>query len=171
MNVKVLSAIGISGLLMAGGVWSASASSTSGYDLFKTSMKNIHNLNSFTADVQASLSDNGKEIYQVSSVSQQDIKSDTSNSSFTINNGNAAKKVEFFSNDQQEIVKSSDDESYYVEQENEGKDEGKKENQKEEELTPQMQKDIEGIFDSLTKNYQDSITIEKVGKWKYRIAA
>ena len=52
MNVKMLGAIGISGLLMVGGVVSASASSTSGYDLFKTSVKNMQTVNSFTADVK-----------------------------------------------------------------------------------------------------------------------
>ena len=42
MNLKVLSAVGISGLLMAGGVMTAAASaSLSGYDLFKTSVKNM----------------------------------------------------------------------------------------------------------------------------------
>lgn len=160
MNVKMLGAIGISGLLMVGGVVSASASSTSGYDLFKTSVKNMHNVNSFTADVQASLSDNGKVIYQVSSISQQDIKGDASSSSFTINNGSVSKKVDLFDNGQQEIVKSSDDESYYVKQDSEGKDQGKADN--EEEQSPQMQKDIEAIFDALTKNYQDSITSNKL---------
>ena len=158
MNVKVLSAIGISGLLMAGGVWSASAASTSGYDLFKTSVKNMQNLDSFTADVQASLSDNGKDIYQVSAVSQQDIKGDTSNNSFTINNGNATKKVDVYSNDQQEVLKSNDDESYYVKQDSDRKDHRKEEKDKEEKRSPQMQRDIEAIFDSLTTNYQDSIT-------------
>ena len=162
MNVKVLSAIGISGLLMAGGVWSASAASTSGYDLFKTSVKNMQNLDSFTADVQASLSDNGKDIYQVSSVGQQDIKGDTSNYSFTINNGKVTKKVDLYSNDQQEVVKSNDDESYYIKQDSDRADHRKEENDKEDKQSPQMQKDIEAIFDALTTNYQDSITSKKL---------
>lgn len=162
MNVKVLSAIGISGLLMAGGVWSASASSTSGYDIFKTSVKNMHNVESFTADVQASLSDNGNEIFQVSSVSKQDIKGDASSGSVNINNGSVAKKVDFYSNDHQKIVKTSDDANYYVEQDHEARAGGESDNQKEDQLSPQMQKDIEGIFDAFTKNYQDSITSNKL---------
>ena len=52
----------------------------------------MHNVNSFTADVQASLSDNGKEIYQVSSVSQMDLKGDASSSSVSINNGSVVKR-------------------------------------------------------------------------------
>ena len=79
----------------------------------------MQNVNSFTADVQASLSDNGKEIYQVSSLSQLDMKGDASSSSVTINNGSVSKKVEFYSNGHQEIVKSSDDENYYVKQDSE----------------------------------------------------
>ena len=48
MNFKILRAIGISGLLMAGGVVSASAfASSSGYDLFKTSVKKMHNCEQF----------------------------------------------------------------------------------------------------------------------------
>ncbi|MDP4087394.1 MAG: hypothetical protein Q8934_22785, partial [Bacillota bacterium] len=73
MNKKVLAAVGISSLLMAGGVLSASAS-TSGYDLFKTSLKKTHDVNSFTAHIQGSLEDNGKVVYQVDSLSQEDLK-------------------------------------------------------------------------------------------------
>ena len=163
MNFKVLSAVGISGLLMAGGVMTAAASaSSSGYDLFKTSVKNMHQLDSFTANTQASLSDNGNEIYQISSLSQLDLKGDQSRSSVSINNGSESKTLELYSNDYQDIVKSSDDEKYYVEQESEEERAGDTENEKEEEITPQMQKDIEGIFDSLTKNYQDSIKSKKM---------
>lgn len=163
MNFKVLSAVGISGLLMAGGVMTAEASaSSSGYDLFKTSVKNMHQLDSFTANTQASLSDNGNEIYQISSLSQLDLKGDQSRSSVSINNGSESKTLELYSNDYQDIVKSSDDEKYYVEQESEEERAGDTENEKEEEITPQMQKDIEGIFDSLTKNYQDSIKSKKM---------
>ena len=163
MNFKVLSAVGISGLLMAGGVMTAAASaSSSGYDLFKTSVKNMHQLDSFTANTQASLSDNGNEIYQISSLSQLDLKGDQSRSSVSINNGSESKKLELYSNDHQDIVKSSDDEKYYVEQDSEEERAGDTENEKEEEITPQMQKDIEGIFDSLTKNYQDRIDAKKL---------
>jgi len=160
MNFKVLSAVGISGLLMAGGVLSTSAfASSSGYDLFKTSVKKTQTVNSFTADINASLSDNGKEIYQVSSVSQMDLKGDASSSSVNIQNGSVSKEVNVYSKDHQEIVKSNGDENYYVKQ---GRHKGNEENHKEEKPSPQMQKDIENIFDALTKNYQDSITSQKL---------
>ena len=160
MNFKVLSAVGISGLLMAGGVLFTSAfASSSGYDLFKTSVKKTQTVNSFTADVNASLSDNGKEIYQVSSVSQMDLKGDASSSSVNIQNGSVSKEVNVYSKDHQEIVKSNGDENYYVKQE--GRKAMKRIIRKKD-PSPQMQKDIENIFDTLTKNYQDSITSRKL---------
>lgn len=76
MNKKVLAAVGVSGLLMAGGVLSASAS-TSGYDLFKTAVKKTHTINSFTAQTSASLTDNGKEIYQVDSLNAVNLKDES----------------------------------------------------------------------------------------------
>ncbi|RDW22315.1 hypothetical protein CWR48_01000 [Oceanobacillus arenosus] len=162
MNFKVLSAVGISGLLMAGGVMTATVSaSSSGYDLFKTSVTNMQHLDSFTANVQASLSDNGNEIYQISSVSQMDLKGDQSRSSVSINNGSASKKLELYSNDHQDIFKSNVDEKYYVEQDS-GEEHAEVEGEEKEQISPQMQKDIEGIFDSLTKNYQDSIDTKKL---------
>ena len=91
-----------------------------------------------------------------------DLKGDQSRSSVSINNGSESKKLELYSNDHQDIVKSSDDEKFYVEQDSEEERADDTENEKEEEITPQMQKDIEGIFDSLTKNYQDSIESKKL---------
>lgn len=158
MNKKVLAAVGISGLLMAGGVLSASAS-TSGYDLFKTSLKKTHDVNSFTAHVQGSLQDNGKVVYQVDSLSQEDLKAKAGSSSVSVENGGKAEKVDFFNKDHQSIVKSSKDNKYYVSQGKEaGKYKEKYQNHKEKQLSPQMQKDAEAIFDALTKNYQDKIT-------------
>ena len=81
----------------------------------------MHQLDSFTANIQASLSDNGNEIYQISSLSQLDLKGDQSRSSVSINNGSESKKLELYSNDHQDIVKSSDDEKFYVEQDSEGR--------------------------------------------------
>lgn len=156
MNKKIISAVGISGLLMAGGVLSASAS-TSGYDLFKTSVKKTQQVKSFTAHVQASLKDNGTEVYSVDSLNKENLKSDSGSSSVTVNNGGKTSQMDFYNNDQQSVVKSSKDNKYYVKQEGEKKWHHA-EMKHEDKLSPQKQKDIEAIFDALTKNYQDSIT-------------
>jgi hypothetical protein len=167
MKKKVLAAVGISGLLMVGGVVSASASS-SGYDLFKTAVKKTHNVSSFTAHVQASLEDNGKEVYKVDSLNLVNLKDDASQSTVNIDNGGTSTNVDFYSKDNQSVVKSSKDVNYYVKQETERKSESKNEKQKEE-LSPAMQKDVEAIFDALTKNYQNNITTNDLGNGKTEI--
>ncbi|WP_066064762.1 hypothetical protein [Neobacillus soli] len=164
MKKKVLAAVGISGLLMAGGVLSASASS-SGYDLFKTAVKKTHNVSSFTAHVQANLKDNGKEVYKVDSLNVVNLKNDASSSTISVNNGGTSSKIALYSKDHQNVVKSSKDKNYYLKQEKEHKAESKHEKQKEE-LSPAMQKDVEAIFDALTKNYQNSITTKDAGNGK-----
>ncbi|SMQ86851.1 hypothetical protein SAMN05444673_6917 [Bacillus sp. OV166] len=164
MKKKVLAAVGISGLLMAGGVLSASAES-SGYDLFKTAVKKTHKVSSFTAHVQASLEDNGKEVYTADSLNLVNLKDDASRSTISINNGGGSTNVDFYSKDHQSVVKSSKDDNYYVKQEKESKSESKDEEQNDE-LSPAMQKDVEAIFDALTKNYQNSITTNDLGNGK-----
>lgn len=165
MKTKVLAAVGISGLLMAGGVLTASAS-TSGYDLFKTAVKKTHTVNSFTAHVQGSLTDNGKVVYQVNSLNTENLKDDTGNSTVSVTNGGTTTKVDFFTKNHQTVLKSSKDDSYYVKQEKEHKYDAKRKEHKDEELSPQMQKDVEAIFDALTKNYQDKITSKDLGNGK-----
>lgn len=164
MKKKVLAAAGISGLLMAGGVLSASASS-SGYDLFKTAVKKTHNVSSFTANVQANLEDNGKEVYKVDSLNIVNLKDDASSSTISVNKGGTSAKVDLYSKDHQNVVKSSKDDNYYVKQENERKSKSKDVKHKDE-LSPAMQKDVEAIFDALTKNYQNSITSKDLGNGK-----
>ncbi len=156
MKKKVLVAAGISGLLMAGGVLSASAS-TSGYDLFKTSVKKTQTVNSFAAHTAASLTDNGKEIYKVDSSNIANVKDETGNSSVSVTSGGTTTKVDYFSTADQKVVKSSKDESYYVKQESADKNKADRKEHKDENLSPQMQKDVEAIFDAVTKNYQDKI--------------
>ncbi|CAH2712991.1 hypothetical protein BACCIP111895_00124 [Neobacillus rhizosphaerae] len=161
MNKKVLAVAGISGLLMVGGVLSASAS-TSGYDLFKTAVKKTHTINSFTAHTSASLSDNGKEMYLVDSLNTANLKDESGNSNVSVTNGGTTTKVDYFSKANQTVVKSSKDDKYYVKEESEHKKEFKHKEHKDENLSPKMQKDVEAIFDALTKNYQDKITAKDI---------
>ncbi|WP_026575640.1 hypothetical protein [Bacillus sp. UNC438CL73TsuS30] len=160
MKSKVIAAVGISGLLMAGGVLSASAS-TSGYDLFKTAVKKTQTINSFSAHIKGSLTDNDKVVYHVDSINTENLKNDSSNSSTSVSKNGTTTKVDFYSQDNKEIVKSSNDVNYYVKQEKAGKHEVKDEKEKER-FSPAMQKDVEAIFDALTKNYQDSITTKDI---------
>ncbi|MDQ6601062.1 hypothetical protein [Bacillus salipaludis] len=162
MKSKVIAAVGISGLLMAGGVLSASAS-TSGYDLFKTAVKKTQTINSFSAHIKGSLTDNDKVVYQVDSINTENLNNDSSNSSTSVSKNGTTTKVDFYSQDNKEIVKSSNDVNYYVKQEKADKHEVKDEKEKEG-LSPAMQKDVEAIFDALTKNYQDSITTKDISK-------
>ncbi|MFJ7724784.1 hypothetical protein ACIQXV_01345 [Neobacillus sp. NPDC097160] len=162
MNKKVLAAAGISGLLMAGGVLSASAS-TSGYDLFKTAVKKTHTIDSFAAHTTASLTDNGKEIYQVDSLNTLNVKDESGNSTVSVTNGGTTTKVDYFSKADQTVVKSSKDDNYYVKQETEHKKASNEKEHNDENLSPQMQKDVEAIFDAVTKNYQDKITTKDGG--------
>ncbi|HEY2419880.1 MAG TPA: hypothetical protein VGI04_00600 [Neobacillus sp.] len=162
MKSKVLAAVGISGLLMAGGVITASAS-TSGYDLFKTAVKKTQNVNSFTAHTSGSLTDNGKVVYQVDSLNTTNLKDESGSSTVSVTNSGTTTKVDYYSMANQSVVKSSKDDSFYVKQENDHKGKVNRKENKDEKLSPQMQKDVEAIFDAVTKNYQDKITSSDIG--------
>jgi hypothetical protein len=158
MKKKVLAAVGISGLLMTGGVLSASASGN-GYQLFKDSVKKTETLTNFTSHVQASLTDNGTKIYSVNSLSSENLPTHEGSSSISVTNGGKTTNVNYYSQNHQTIIKSSNDANYYVRQ---GHVE-KNENHEGHKLSPQMQKDVEAIFDAITTNYQDKITATKSG--------
>jgi hypothetical protein len=153
---KILTAAGISGLLMAGGVLSASAS-TSGYDTFKTAVKKTYAVNSFTAHVQGSLTDNGKVIYQVDSVNKEDVKTHATDSLTNVINNGIASQFSINSLNHQEVMENSKDNVYYVRQGNKNGHENM--NHKEGKPSAQVQQGIENIFDALTKNYQDKIQL------------
>jgi hypothetical protein len=146
LNRKVLAAVGISGLLMAGGVLSASAS-TSGYDLFKSSLKKTYDVQSLTAHVEGTLQDNGKVVYRINSLAQENFKTDVCSTSISVKNEDRIEKVDLQNENQQLVVKSSNDDNYYVKQGNKWGSQKDKHKQ----VSPQMQQQVEAIFDSFTK--------------------
>ncbi|MDQ0199675.1 hypothetical protein [Neobacillus ginsengisoli] len=165
MKKKVLAAVGISGLLMAGGVLSASASASgNGYQLFKDSVKKTQTLTNFTSHVEASLTDNGKKLYSVNSLSSENLTAQAASSNVNVTKGGKTTNLNYYSKNHQTIVKSSNDTNYYVRQGHVEKNEQQKnENHNGHKLSPQMQKDVEAIFDAITTNYQDKINSSDLG--------
>ena len=71
MNKKLLAVIGISGTLILGSVYSISAN-TSGYDLYKSALKQTHTADSATVSIKLNVEDNQKSIFSADSIFKSD---------------------------------------------------------------------------------------------------
>ena len=71
MNKKILAVIGISGTLLLGSVYSISAN-TSGYDLYKSALKQTHTADSATVSMKLNVEDNQKSIFSADSIFESD---------------------------------------------------------------------------------------------------
>jgi|SRR3954463_8280736 hypothetical protein len=71
MNKRLLAVIGISGTLLLGSVYSISAN-TSGYELYKSALKQTHTADSATVGIRLNVEDNQKPIFSADTVFESD---------------------------------------------------------------------------------------------------
>lgn len=151
MNKKVIAVIGISGALMLGSVYSISANS-SGYDLYKSALKNTHQLQSSTMDVSFDLQNNDKNIFSADYTIKNDSVTDGMEGNGTVTNGIKESSYEMYKQDGQWLVKKQDENKVYV-KEKSSNPHGMNTDSKE------LQEDMEKLVDALTKNLQQKITV------------
>lgn len=153
MNKKFVAIIGISGVLMLGSVYSISAS-TSGYETYKSALKNTHEFQSSTMNMGVSMTDNSSEIFsadaKVKYAGEGLIQISTS-----MKNESETSSAEMFRQDGQMIIKKDNDEIYYVMEKKQGENFHQK-------GTEELRQDLEKLVDAATKNIQDNITLDSI---------
>jgi hypothetical protein len=153
MNKKFMTIIGISGALMLGSVYSISAS-TLGYETYKSALKNTHEFQSSTMNMEFSLTDNSNEIFSADAKLKSAGEGLTQMSTSMKNETNTI-SVEMFRQAGQMILKKDQDEIYYVMEKKQGENFHHK-------GTEELRKDLENLIDVATKNIQDNIRLDSI---------
>lgn len=150
MNKKMLAVIGISGTLLLGSVYSISAN-TSGYDLYKSALKQTHTADNATLSMKLNVEDNQKSIFLADSVNQvHSISTRLANETETTNMNMYKQDGNWY------VMKDGVDTTYKMDTSNNPHHTN----------TAELQDDVENLIDVMTKNLQQHITVaeEKNGK-------
>jgi hypothetical protein len=152
-GVVILSAIGISSVVMVTSGFAAMAS-TSGYSVYKDAIKATRSLDSVALSGGITLKDNGTSLVNVTGSVKADLANETQSGSATIDSSGKTQTVEVYRQRKQTITKSSDSDVYYQEQERQGKQKDEKPESK------QIPQEVENMIDSLVGNLQNSVTLD-----------
>ena len=154
MNKKLLGVIGVSGAILLGSVYSISAN-TSGYELYKSALKQTHEANSATMNIDFTLKDNQKSLLSGSTLYKADMENLLSSMSTQLANEKESSSMDMFKQDGAWYVKKEGIDSVYK------MEMSKNPHHKN---TTELKDDMENLIDVMTKNLQQQITVaEKDG--------
>ena len=152
MNKKILAVIGISGTLLLGSVYSISAS-TSGYELYKSALKQTHQADSATVNIKLSVEDNQKSIFSADTTFESDSVNQVSSISTLLANETETSSMNIYKQDSHwYVMKDGLDTVYQIDMSNNPHHTN----------TAELQDDVENLIDVMTKNLQQQITVAEV---------
>ncbi len=151
----MIAVVGISGVLLLGGVYSALAN-TSGYDMYKEALKKTHQLDSTTMNMSLALEDSSKELYRMDSVVKTNRIENLIEMESTETNGIDQMSYEMAKQDGGFFVHKEDENKVYV-MESKGYHHDSDLEGNESKV---FRKELELLVDVLTKKYQKKITVE-----------
>lgn len=149
MNKKVLAAIGISGALMLGSVYSISAN-TSGYDLYKEALKKTHSAESVTLNFNLKLEDNKKSLITSQSIFKSDSVNQVNSISTRMSNDSEVSNMNMYKQNGNWFVMKDGLGTVYK------MDTSKNPHHSN---TAELKDDVENLIDVMTKNLQQQITV------------
>jgi hypothetical protein len=153
MNKKLLGVMGISGAILLGSVYSISAN-TSGYELYKSALKQTHEAKSATMNIDFKLEDNNQSLLSASTLYKADMEKQVSSMTTQIANDKESSSMNMYKQDGVWYAeKAGVDSIYKVEM-----------NSPHHKNTTELKDDMENLIDVMTKNLQQQITVaEKNG--------
>lgn len=147
------SAIGISSVVLITSGFTALAS-TSGYEAYKSALKNTKTLNSVSVQAKVQLKDNGSSLFSGSGSLKADLAGKADSASATLQVQGGERTVNYYKQDGKTIVKESGSDVYYVEQD--GKKKGERDREK---FDGQVPQEVENVVDALVGNLKDYVTL------------
>lgn len=155
--VAMVTALAIGGTLLVGTSFAALAE-TSGYDVYKTAVKNTKDIKNATAAVTATVSDNNaaSPLLTVNANLLMDKNKDALSSKTEFKTSAFDKTEEIYSENGKTIMKSSDSNVYTV---NEHMGKMNKINKTEE--NPEVSQSIEGLIDAVVGDKKNNFTIKQ----------
>lgn len=149
MNKKLLAVIGISGTLLLGSVYSISAN-TSGYELYKSALKQTHQADSATVGIKLNVADNQKSIFSADTTFESDSVNQVSSISTHLANQTETSNMNMYKQDGDwYVMKDGLDTVYQMDMSNNPHHTN----------TAELQDDVENLIDVMTKNLQQQITV------------
>ena len=150
--------LGISSVMMITTGVSAFAS-TSGYDAYKSALKNTRTIQNVAVQASASLQDNGNVLASAAGNFKISLDKQAASGSADVKANGATQSVNFYKQKDQTVLKSSSNDTYYVQQE---RDKGKNKNdaKEKETLDPQISQQVETVIDALVGNLKDYVAVD-----------
>ncbi|MEI7026240.1 hypothetical protein [Paenibacillus sp. y28] len=153
--VMLGSVVGISSVVMAATGFSALAS-TSGYEAYKSALKQTKAVQNVTVQAGASLQDNGLELVRASGNVRIAADNQAASGTAEISANGASQSVSFFKQADQTVVKPGAEETYYVKQWDKAK-QGMNSAHKDD---PEVSAQVETVIDALLGNLKDYVAVE-----------
>lgn len=148
------SAVGISSIVMVTTGFSALAS-TSGYEAYKSALKNTKTVQNVAVQAEAALQDNGVALASAKGDFKVSLDSKTASGSADVVVGGNQQALSFYKESNQTVLKSAASDVYFVKQENEKKH--KIEKKLNETEIPQQ---VETVIDALVGNLKDFVAVD-----------
>lgn len=105
--------VGISSIVLLTSAYTVMADTSSGYELYKSAVKQTKATKNVTADIDVSLTDNGKELLAVDATMKNESAS-LGSGNVTIRANGSTNAIQFFRQEQQVVVKAADSDIYNV---------------------------------------------------------
>lgn len=156
MNKKIV-AIATS-LVVGGGVLMgtayANASSMTGYESYKSAIKETKNLKNETVALKISVTDTGKELVNVDSNIKINLATSAMSQATTVKSTTGSQTFSNYNQAGKSVSKSSDSEVYNVRENSRNNF-----NKKAENMNPEIAKSVETVVDTLVGNMKNNVTV------------
>lgn len=160
MNKKIV-AIATS-LVVGGGVLMgtayANASSMTGYESYKSAIKETKNLKNETVALKISVTDTGKELVNVDSNIKINLATSAMSQATTVKSTTGSQTFSNYNQAGKSVSKSSDSEVYNVRENSHNNF-----NKKAENMNPEIAKSVETVVDTLVGNMKNNVTVTNNG--------
>ncbi len=153
----VLMSMALGGLMIFG-VAFASASGTSGYEVYKTALKNTRAAASMTGQVKVSAVDNGNTIVNLDGSAKMNREAKTMSGAVTAKTGNVTSTSEVYQQDGKVITKASTSDVYNVMERHPGAKQPKPEGDRSQ-LEQKYAQDVENLIDAVVGNIKNDVTL------------
>ncbi|MBU5441162.1 hypothetical protein [Paenibacillus sp. MSJ-34] len=146
--------VGIGALLLVQSGLSVKASG-SGYEAYKSAVKNMHSIASVTADVSVSVADNGTNVLNIESSVKASRQQEAASADVRVNAGTEDIAISTYREKDKTIVKTGDSDLYRVIE-----DDGKERKHRDRGDKPFAESDMEHVLDALMGQLRNQVTME-----------
>ncbi|MNH85154.1 hypothetical protein D3C73_375930 [compost metagenome] len=161
------STVGLSAALMVTTGLSAMAS-TSGYEAYKSALKNTKTIQSVAIQGAATIQDNGKVLGTANAQFKLNMKSGTSSGNTDFSAGGEHQKLNIYNQNDQTILKTDSSDTYYVKQDKEESRFKKMDHSKA--IDPETSRQVETVVDALVGNLKDYVNMDSAADGSKQIS-